>query len=816
MGTLWQDIRYGFRMLLKSPGFTAMAVLSLAISIGANTTIFSLVNAVLLRPLPVAAPERLVNVHAVNPDGSSFHSFSYPDYVDYRDQSNVFTGLAAYTINTYSLNTGGQSERIFGLVASENFFAVLGVRPGIGRFFTPEENRSMNGEPVAVLSHGYWQRRFSGDASVIGKTLVLNGHLYHVIGIAPPKFTGPRVAFAPDIYVPVWTQEVAIERGAQWLRNRDGGSLEIVGRLKAGATVEQAQAALSTVAGRLTEQYPDSHKGKGVEVRRTNTGLGQMENAVIGFMSVLMAVVGLVLLIACANVASMSLARAAMRRKEIAIRLALGARRGRIIRQLLTESVILFLLGGTAGLLLAAWLNDLLLNFKPPVSFTLELDLGIDARVLCFTLLVSLVTGVLFGLMPAVQASRPDVLPALKDESASGSYRRSRLLGAFVVGQVAVSLVLLVTTGLFLRSLQNARVLDPGFNPENVFNASFDLSIQGYQEERGRNFYGQLRERVMALPGVEAAGFARQVPLGGNRMETGINVAGLEPPAGRPAFSTDFNVVSPGYFPTLGINLLRGRGFDDADREGAPRVAVINETMARRYWPNEDAVGKRFQMGTRDAGEPLEIVGVVKDGKYLTLGEDPLPFFYLPFAQSYDAQMTLHMRTAPDQAANVLAGLRREVAAMDAGVPLLDVMPLTEAIGVSLLPLKLAATVAGMFGAVGLLLAAIGLFGVVSFSVARRTREIGIRMALGAQRTDVLKLVVGQGMRLAGLGLGLGLLLSIALTRLLSSLLYGIGATDAVTFIGVAALLAVVALLASYLPARRATKVDPMIALRYE
>ncbi len=790
MGTLLQDIRYGFRMLLKSPGFTAVAVLSLAISIGANTTIFSLVNAALLRPLPVAAPERLVNVHATDPDGSSFHSFSYPDYLDYRDQGNVFDALAAYTINTYSLNTGGQSERVFGLVASENFFPALGVRPRIGRFFTPEENRSANGEPVAVLSHGYWQRRFGGDTSVIGKTLVLNNHPYQVIGIAPPKFTGPRVAFAPDIYMPVWTQEMAIPNGAEWLRNRDGGSLEIVGRLKAGATLEQAQAALSAVAGRLAEQYPDSHKGKGVEVRPTNTGLGQMEGPVIGFMSVLMAVVALVLLIACANVASMALSRAAMRRKEIAIRLALGARRGRIIRQLLTESVILFLLGGTAGLLLAAWLNDLLLKFKPPVSFTIELDLGIDARVLCFTLLVSLATGVIFGLMPAIQASKPDVLPALKDEAANGSYRRSRLLGAFVVGQVAVSLVLLVTTGLFLRSLQHARALDPGFNPERILNTSFDLSIQGYQEEKGRNFYGQLLERLRAMPGVEAASLARLVPLNGGNMQTGINVEGREPPDGRRALYTDFNVVSPDYFTTLGLNLLRGRQFSEADRKGAPEVAVVNETMARRYWPNDNAVGQRFILGTRAEGKPIEIVGVVKDGKYRTLGEDPLPYFYVPFAQNYNAQMTLHIRTAPGQAASVLAGVRQEIASMDASVPVLDVMPLTEAIGVSLLPLKLAASVAGLFGAVGLLLAAIGLFGVVSFSVAQRTREIGIRMALGAQTVDVLKLVIGQGMRLALIGVGLGLIISVAVTRLLASLLYGIGATDALTFIGVAALLA--------------------------
>jgi predicted permease len=816
MGTLLQDLRYGARMLLKSPGFTVVAVLSLAIGIGANTTIFSLINALLLRPLPVAAPERLVNVHATNPDGSSFHSFSYPDYVDYSEQNEVFDGLAAYTINTYSLNTGGQSERIFGIVTSENFFTVMGIRPAFGRFFTAEENRSESGEPVAVLSHGYWQRRFGSDASIVGKTLTLNGHAYHVIGIAPQKFTGPRVAFAPDIYLPMWTQAIAFPMGADWLTNRGGGSLELVGRLKQGATLQGAQANLSVIAGRLAEQYPDSHKGKGVDVRPTNTGLGSMEGAAIGFMGVLMAVVGLVLLIACANVAGMSLSRATMRRKEIAIRLAMGARRSRIIRQLLTESMLLFVLGGAVGLVIAAWTTDLLLAFKPPVPFTIELDLGIDWRVLGFTLLVSLVTGLLFGLAPAIQASRPDVLPALKDESASGSYRRSRLRSIFVVGQVAISLVLLVSTGLFLRSLQHARALDPGFNPENVMNVGFDLSIQRYDEARGRQFYEQLMERVQLMPGVVSASLARTVPLNGGNREVGINVEGYEPPAGSRSLHTDFNIVSPKYFSSLGINLVRGRDFNDADKRGATRVVIINETMARRFWPGEDAIGKRFFLGPIADGVPVEIVGIAKDGKYRTLGEDPRPYFYMPFAQEYDPQMTLHVRTGPGQAASVLASLRQEVAAMDRSIPLLDVMPLTQAIGGSLLPIKAAVTIAGIFGLVGLLLAAVGIFGLVSFSVAQRTREIGIRMALGAQTRDIFKMVVRQGMTLTLIGVGVGLLGALALTRVMASLLYGVSATDPTTFIGISLLLVMVALLACYIPARRATRVDPMVALRYE
>ncbi|MBD0373379.1 MAG: ABC transporter permease [Pyrinomonadaceae bacterium] len=816
MTNLWQDIRFGFRMLMKTPGFTLIAIITMMLGIGANTTIFSVVNAILLRPLPVAQPERLVNLHATSPDGSSFHSFSYPDYVDYRDQNAVFDGLTAYTINTYSLTTAGQSERIFGIVTSENFFTVMGIRPTAGRFYTAEDNRTETGEPVAVLSHGYWQRRFAGDPLIVGKTLTLNGHAYHVIGIAPPKFTGPRVAFAPDIYVPMWTQPLALPSLANFLNNRRAGSLEIVGRLKPGVTVEAAQANLSAIAQRIADEFPDTHRGKGVEVRPTNTGLGQMQGAAIGFMSVLMAIVSLVLLIACANVAGLLLSRSAVRRKEIAIRLAMGASRSRIVRQLLTESVLLFIIGGAAGLLLAAWFTDLLLAFKPPVPFTIEIDLGFDWRVLGFTLLVSLITGIVFGLAPALQASRADVLPALKDETAGGGFQRSRLRSIFVISQVAVSLVLLVSTGLFLRSLQKARSLDPGFNPENVLNVGFDLSIQGYDETRGQQFYNQVLERVRALPGVEAAAFARNVPLTGSNMELGINLEGREPPQGSRSFHTDFNVVGPKYFSALSINFLRGRDFDDRDKEVSTRVAVINETMARRFWPGEDAIGKRFFLGQLSDGEPVEVVGVVRDGKYRTLGEDPRPYFYLTSAQEYQPQMTLHVRTAPGNSANVLAGLRQEVDSIDRTIPFLDVMPLTRAIGVSLIPIKVASSVAGFFGLVGLILAGVGIFGIVSFSVSQRTREIGIRTALGAQPGDVLKLIIGQGMRLAIVGVFIGLLASVAVTRLLASLLYGISTTDAVTFIGVAVLLIFIALIASYIPARRATRVDPMTALRYE
>jgi predicted permease len=811
MADLWQDLRFGARMLLKQPGFTLIAALTLSLGIGANTAIFSLVNTVLLRPLPVAQPDRVVEVTPLR-KGADIGAISYPFYKDFRDKNEALDGLAAYRFVPMSLSRSGSNERLWGYLVSGNYFDVLGVRAAQGRMFTQEEDRAPGAHPVVVLSHGCWQRRFGGDPNLVGETITINNHSFTVVGVAPPEFNGTVLIFTPEIYAPI-NMAKQIEPGANWLENRNNGVIFALGRLKPDVTVAQAKAAFDALAVQFGREYP------GFEDIRFNISppglvVPMLRNATLGFTGVLLAVVGLVLLIACVNLANLLLARAARRRKEIAVRLSLGASRFRLIRQLLTESVMLAAAGAALGLLLAWRLVELVKAFKPPVDFSLTIDPKLDWRVLVFTALVSLVAGVLFGLIPAWQATKPDLVPALKDETGIGGYRRSRLRNGLIVAQVALSLTLLVAAGLIVRSLQQAQTLGPGFNIEHTVTASFDLSLQGYDRPRELAFYKQLMPRIEALPGVLSASYINYLPLNLDRSSSAIYAEGQ--PFTRRADLPDIltNNVWPRYFETMGIGLLEGRDFTMQDDKEEARPAIVNESFARRFWPGQSAIGKRLSQGGPD--RPFwEIVGVVKDSKYWSVGEAPQPFVYYPMPRNYGGTASLVARTTGDPQ-SLLGAIRREAQRLDANLPVYDAKTMSEHMRLSLFPLRTGAWVAGGFALLALALAGLGIYGVMSYAVSQRTRELGIRMALGAQRRDVLRLVIRQGMTLALVGLALGLAGALTLTRLMTSVLVGVSATDAVTFISVTLLLTMVVLIACYVPARRATKVDPMIALRCE
>ena len=807
------DLRFALRMLRKKPGFTLIAVFTLALGIGANTAIFSLVNTILFRPLPVQEPDRLVAVFPANQRTNEAQSFSYPNYVDVRDRNEVLTGLLAYHFAAMSLSRNGNNEIVWGYLASGNYFDLLGVKAALGRTFTPDDDRQAGASPVAVLSYASWQKRFGGDRNIVGQAVLLNNRSYTIIGVAPPRFNGTEIIYAPEIWVPMMMAP-QIEPGARWLEDRGNGTILCVGRLRPGVSAAQAEGALSNVMIQLAREYPNINEGKRIMLTPPGLIFPTFRTPMIGFTGVLMLTVALVLLIACTNLAGLLLARATGRRKEIAIRVSLGAGRVRLVRQLLTESVLLALAGGIVGLLLAVWLIDLVMAFRPPISIPLLIDLQLDWRVLSFAVLLSLLTGVLFGLIPAWQATKPELVTALKDDGARGGYRRSRLRNGLVVAQVALSLVLLVAAGLVVRSLQHVQVLSPGFNPENVVELSMSLSLQGYDESKGKQFQQQIVERVQALPGVKSAAITNSLPLSLSNSDRYVFIEGAPPTRGAQTPSALYSHVSPGYFQTMEIPLVEGRVFTERDREGAPNIVVINETFARRFWPGQSAVGKRFRYSRAD-GQLVEVAGVVKDGKYFSLGEDPKPFFYLPLLQSYDDSTTLLVRTSNNPNA-AIAMIRGEVLKLDPSMPFVEVKTLTEHMSLSLFPLRIGASVVGSFGLLALLLAAIGIYGVMAFAVSQRTHEIGIRMALGARAADVLRLIIRQGMMLLLIGVGLGLGGALLLTRLMSSVLYGVSATDAATFVGVTALLCIVVFLACWIPARRATKIDPMIALRRE
>ena len=818
-----KDISYGLRKLLKNPGVTLVAVVTLALGIGANTAIFSGVNAFLMRPLPVPRASELIRPMEVAEDKELSDELSYPDFLDYRAQSSSFLGLAAEDMAPAAIDTENQNDVIWGQVVSANYFDVIQVNPILGRTFAPDEDKTVGGSPVLVLSHSLWQRRFGSDQNIVGKTVRLNNRQYQVIGVAPEYFTGTKFALSMDFWTPISMAE-DLRRAPKLLEDRGSHWMNVIGRLKPGVTLDQASADLSAIASRLNEAYPNSRSSATHALVMTETD-GRFEDMGRVFKSgaaIAMAIVGLILLIACANVANLMLARAAARRKEIGIRLALGASRRRLVRQLLTESMLLSVLGGGLGLLLALWVTKLMEGFVPVLEYTIIKDFfAVDSRALVFTAIVSVATGFIFGLAPAWQSSNPEVVPVLKglpemqNTGRRGLFARFTLRNSLVVAQVALSLMVLICGGLFIKSFRKAQTMDPGFTNPNGLIVTLSPQLVGYDTEQQRNFYRQLVERTRNLPGVEAAGMARLLPLGDSSNSNGpVLKEGETLPRGSSGRTIMTNVIGPGYFNAMQIPFIEGRDFDERDQPKTQAMIVINQRMAEMLWPGESAVGKRVFIGTENR-DALEVVGVVKTGKYRTLAEDPRPYIYYSMTQFRPSSMSLIVRSSVDPR-GLVASIRKEVQTLDRNVPISAVKTMRDHLTYALWAPNMAASFSLAFGVLAVLLSAVGLYSVMAYVVSQRTREVGIRMALGAERGHVMRMITKQGMWLAGVGVVIGLLLALALVRVLGSLLIGVSGYDVGIFVIVPLLLAVVAFIACYLPARRATKVDPLIALRYE
>lgn len=809
---LLRDFRFSIRMLVKSPVFTVAAVLTLALGIGLNAATFSAVRSILLRPLQgVEAPDELVQIYRTWP-GLEYGSVSIPHYQDLRDRTgDVFENMAAYTFVPLSLSTNDRSERLMGMLVSANFFQTYGVRPALGRAFIPgEEDVGPGAHPVAVLGHGFWQARFGGDLSVVGRTITLNGHTFEVVGVAPADFRGPVTFASIPIYVPIMMQ-AEIQPGANRLEARNSNSMTAVGRLRDGQTVELAGQKLEAVLLQLSDEYPDSYRTQlgHTLVLQNEAGIHPtFKNAQVGMSAVMMAVVGLLLLIACVNVANLFLARARERRREMGIRLSLGAGGRRIMQQLLTESLVFSVLAGAVGIGLATVTIRFLNSIQLPIDGPWDFSVVMDNTVLLFTVAVSLGAGLLFGLAPALQAANPDTVAAVKGESDAGG-SRSRVSSGLVILQMALSLLLLISSGLFLRSLQGATEIDPGFDdPATLVMASLDPGLQGYDEARSREFLDRITAEVLALPEVSAVGLIDQAPLGLGGSDRGVNIPGYDFAEGE-LRSLMYARVTEGYLEAMGGRLLAGRTFTRQDDEAGPPVIIVNQRFADRFWPGESALGRIVQT----AGEDREVIGVMETGKYRSLGEDPTEFMWFPQRELFTSGMTFVARTSSNPQA-VLSSIQGIVRAADPEMPLFDVRSMEDHMGIALLPARLGGSVLGMFGVLGLLLAAVGIYGVMAYSVSQRTRELGIRVALGAGREAVIKQFVSEGMKLALIGTGLGLVAAGGAAKLVEGLLYNVNAFDPVAFIGVPALLIIVAAFAVYLPARKAAAVDPMRALK--
>lgn len=820
MQALPQDLKYGLRMLLRKPLLTIGISLSLALGIGANSAVFSLVDAVLFRPLNAGDTSRLVSLYTSDYSGSQYSASSHPDYVDFRDRTNVFESVTAFTDISATLRSETQSDRAYGLLVSENYFDLLGVKTARGRTFQPDDKQ--NSQPVLVVSHGFWQKRFAGDPALVGKTVLLNNNSFTIIGIAPERFTGTDLGRAPEIFVPMQSStQIGLEPG--FTNSRGSRQFSVMGRLKPGVSETQAQTSLDILAQQLAGAYPENWKERNQQTRRISLVAEryarvppQVRSVLLGFAGLFTALVGLVLLIACSNISNMLLARATARQKEMAVRTALGASRFRLIRQLLTESLQLSLIGSILGILLAPICIKLLIaSFLPASANGLPIDLGVNPRVILITLIIGLTTGLIFGLVPALHASRSDLLLAMKDDSPvlhTGS-RRFGIKNLFVMAQISASLLLLIVAGLFVRSLQKAQQIDVGYNV-NVLTVRPEVEFASRDAGPQLAFYNQVLERVRALPGVESASLADFIPLGGGRRSTTIGIENYTPRADEDMDMLN-GVVATDYFNTMGMTLIAGREFTDQDKEGMTRTAIVNETLAHRYWAGQDALGKHISIAGNNTRTQFEVVGVVKDTTAYIFQKDSEPFFYLPLLQNLSPGMTLHVRTKGEPLA-MLPALRNEVDALGQNVVLRDARPLSEFLSESLLTLRFVSTLTGVFGLLALALALVGVFSLVNYSTSRRTREIGIRMAIGAQRADILRMILKEGLFIVVCGVVVGLIIAVASGQLISSLMFADAGNDLPIYITLALLQIAVAMLACLIPAYKATKVDPTEALRQE
>jgi predicted permease len=813
MHILLHDLKIAVRMLSKNPLFTLAAVATLALGIGLNTAVFSAVYDLVLKPLPgVREPQELVQIYRSWP-GIQYGSNSIPHYFDLRDRSGeLFSGVAAWSLEATSVSSQGQSEMRLGKMVSANYFQVMGVNAEMGRTFIPEEEgRAPGASPVVVISNYFWQTRYAGDPSVLGQSLLVNGHPYEIIGVLPAEFRGVIPILQADVWVPLMMQ-LEFKPGYNRFEARGNNFMQVIARLRPGLSPEVAQAGLDGLTLQLREEMPEEYdEPEMLLIPQSEVVLApDMRNAALGMSGVIMGVVGLLLLIACVNVANLFLARAQDRKKEIGVRLSLGASRGRVVSQLLIESLVFSLVAGAAGLLLAFAAVKGASQITLPIDMPHSFDLAINLPVLLFSLVVALVAGIVFGLAPALQASRPDLVTALKGEISAEGVKGSRTSRALVVGQMALSFILLISAGLFIQNLAAATDVDKGFNPENVLMAAMDPSLQGYERERTEQFYRELLDRVNAFPGVAVAALGETVPLGFSSSDTSVEIPGYDP-SPEERMSIRYNRVGPGYFEAMGIPLIQGRGFTEEDEADGPGAIVVNQHFADRFWPGESPIGKQVN----SSGMERTVVGLVPTGKYGSLGEAPLAHQYLPLAQSWGAGMYLHVRTTGDPEA-LIGPLREIVRGLDPDLPMFDVKTMNNHLGIALMPARLAGIVLGAFGVLGLILASVGIYGVMAYSVAQRTREIGIRVAIGANRQDVTGMVVRQGLRLVLVGGSVGLVGALGASQLIKSLLLTGRGIDPVSFISVPAVLGLVALVATYLPARKAATVDPVRALKYD